>query len=814
MLSIARALEINFHEAGGDHRQQLLAALESRQMLIVLDNFEQLISVESAQLLLEIIAEAPEVKLLVTTRVGLNLGIERQFPLGGMSIPKMPGEQVDPEVVETFSAVRLFVERARRIDPKFTINSQNLKAVVHICSKVQGMPLGIELAAAWLDVLSPQEIAVEIEHAAEFLESELHDLPMRQRGLRAVFDSTWELLAPPEREAFKALSIFRNGFTRQAAQAVAGASLRDLAVLVNKSLLGREATGRYQVHELLRQFGAEQLRSDEAGMEAAYERFAEFFTRLLHTQGELLKTAEQSAAFQTIEDDFENIRLAWSWAVEHCQVARLEQSLMGLFLYYELRFSHDELQNDLEAAIHHLEAAPSPDEAERRTLAKLLTFRRHAYRDASSNQALEWQQRALDLRNSLSPDSQMGVWFTYLIGISPYYADIASRLDHPEAIRLLNENLVYLRQQDDRWGCAQTLRQLGFRYEILGEVESAWQAYSEAADLFRAYGDQVQLAWCLDDLGGMAVGRNDYVLADALVSQAQEIFETLGIQTRLASILYDRGRYQEAMGNYSQALQYFQQGLDISTRLGMRLFIPHILSTASYTALRLGDTRLARQMRERSLAAAEENQDAAGLIWGKWELGEIERVEGNLAAARQLYDESWRLFEPTRQSNIAAFYQRGLGDIALAQGDYRDAHRCFSLSLELAQQTYHTWSVAYALSGLGRAEVGSGDWEAAQGHFREAVQKAAQTGSRGLIMAALAGLVELYATQGEEERAVELATFVIEQPATWQEFRQRVEGMLQKCMARLPAAAVGVAQAKARKMDLETLLINLGPDSD
>jgi len=400
----------------------------------------------------------------------------------------------------------------------------------------------------------------------------------------------------------------------------------------------------------------------------------------------------------------------------------------------------------------------------------------------------------------------MGVWFTYLVGISALTANIATIFEHSEAIRLLDENLAYLRRQEDSWGCALTLRQLGVRFEILGQIDFAEQSYQEAASLFRSCGDQIQLAWCLDDLGGIAVGRNDYAQADALVSQAQEIFEALGEQANLASILYDRARYLEAHGKYSQALQYFQQSLDLCSKLGMRLFVPHIQSAASYTALRLGDFDLARQLRKRSLAISVENQDPAGIIWGKWELGEIERVEGNLADARQLYEESLKLFELSPQSNIMVFYQRSLGDLAQAQGDYVEAQRRFMQSLELAQQAYHTWSVSYALSGLGRAEIGLGDWEAAREHFRVALQKAIQAGARGLIMIALSGLAELATAQGVEARAVELATFVVGQAETWQEYRQRTSKILQDSISRLPEEAVLNAQAKARAWDLETLL--------
>jgi predicted ATPase/class 3 adenylate cyclase/Tfp pilus assembly protein PilF len=783
--SFARALQLTFHQSGGDHRQQLLAALQPRQLLAVLDNFEHLIGDDALQLLLDITAQAPGVKLLVTTRMGLNLGVEWQYPLGGMTLPEGGADPGDPSAVETFSAVRLFVDRARRIDPHFAIDRHNLLAVLQICRKVQGMPLGIELAAAWLDVLTPQEIAAELDRGSTFLDSEVHDLPLRQRGLRAVFDSTWALLAPPESEAFQALSVFRGGFTRQAAQAVAGASLREMAALVNKSLLSRDAQGRYEAHELLRQFAAEQLAADPAEQQAALDRLAGYFTGLLAEYTPRLQSQGQRAAFEELEADFDNIRLAWSWAAEHCQVDRLEQALLGLFLYCDVRFLPDELQNGIETAVRILETADSLDEREQRALAHLLAFRRHTYRGASSSQSVDWQCRALELRQALSPADQMGVWFTYLVGISPYNAHIADCLQHPEALRLLQENLVHLRRQGDDWGCALTLRQMGIRHEILGDPEQARQAYQEAASLYRSCGDQIHLAWCLIDLGGIAFRRHDYPQAEAWLRQAEQIFETLGEPANISNIQVEHGKYLEAMGEYAQALEYFHRSLDTSTTLGLRLVVPHILSAASYTALRLGDFEQARQLRQRSLAQAAENQDITGLIWGKWELGEIERLQGNLSTARQLYEESMLQYALNPHSILPVFYHRGLGDIALAEGDYAEARRRFSTSLELARQDYHTWSVAYALSGLGRAETGLGNYTAADQYFQEALQAAEETGARGLVLVPLTGLAGLHAARGEHERAVELATQVVEQPAAWWEYRNLANDILQRSLPHL-----------------------------
>ncbi|MBP1694773.1 MAG: hypothetical protein H6Q37_2656, partial [Chloroflexi bacterium] len=201
----------------------------------------------------------------------------------------------------------------------------------------------------------------------------------------------------------------------------------------------------------------------------------------------------------------------------------------------------------------------------------------------------------------------------------------------------------------------------------------------------------------------------------------------------------------------------------------------------------------------------------AGLVWGKWELGEIERVEGNLETARRLYDESLELFEHSRTANLHTFYERGLGDIAEMQGLYFEALQHFQKSLEFAQHDSHRWAICYALSGLGRAAIGLEDYTAAQQYFGQAIDLFDH--NQGMLMIAVSGLAELSAARGEYEQAAEIATFVIEQPATWQEFRDRATRVLLRCISHLPAASVANVQAKARSLEIEVLLATHDQDA-
>ncbi|HET8630434.1 MAG TPA: BTAD domain-containing putative transcriptional regulator [Thermomicrobiales bacterium] len=254
-----------------DPQEHLLDALGEREALLVLDNFEHLL--DGASLVAAILARAPDVKVLVTSRERLALGEEWVFPVEGLAVP---GED-EAGAPDDYDAVRLFVERARKVQAGFALGAAERPAVARICRLVGGMPLAIELAAAWAAALPCAEIAREIEAGLDVLATPRRDVPERHRTVRAVFDHSWALLTEHQRDVFAALSAFRGGFERPAAEAAAGASLFTLAALVGKSFLCLTPAGRYEVHELLRQYGATQLGASAAGWRLAHDRHCDYY---------------------------------------------------------------------------------------------------------------------------------------------------------------------------------------------------------------------------------------------------------------------------------------------------------------------------------------------------------------------------------------------------------------------------------------------------------------------------------------------------------------------------------------------------------
>jgi predicted ATPase len=218
----------------------------------------------------------------------------------------------------------LFVQQARRVQAGFTLTEEDAPCVARICQLVEGVPLGIELAASWVRVLSCREIVTEIEKSLDFLTSAWQNVPERHRSVRAVFDYSWNLLSPAEQTAFRQLSVFRAGFQREAAAQVVGVSLPLLAGLVDKSLLRRSAEGRYEIHDLLRQYAAEKLEVDPAEAAQIRDAHCRYFAELLSEHRSQLQGEDLPAALSVLDAERENVRAAWDWAVSQRRARELD----------------------------------------------------------------------------------------------------------------------------------------------------------------------------------------------------------------------------------------------------------------------------------------------------------------------------------------------------------------------------------------------------------------------------------------------------------------------------------------------------------
>ena len=314
-----------------DVKTQLLAYVTNKCQLLVFDNFEHLLG--GASIITGILQAAPQVRVMITSRAKLNVTGETVFTLAGL-------ETTWDSPTEAFqvSGVQLFIDAARRVRPRFVLEPSDLDSLAKILHLTAGLPLGILLAAAWVDMLPVNEIASEIAKNLDFLETDIRDVPDRHRSLRAAFDYSWALLSPDERKTFLALSVFRGGFSREAAQAVTGGSLRGLSILVNKSLvMASPETRRYALHELLRQYAEAELRQDPRFNTQVSEAHAAFYARLMEESFTLFTRSDQPGALRIVEQDLDNVRSAWRHYLATGDAAAARPFVEGLYYLYEMR---------------------------------------------------------------------------------------------------------------------------------------------------------------------------------------------------------------------------------------------------------------------------------------------------------------------------------------------------------------------------------------------------------------------------------------------------------------------------------------------
>jgi len=473
--AIAEALGFQFY-SGDNPKQQLLDYLCEQTWLLLLDNFEHLL--DGAPLLSEILAAAPAIHLLVTSRERLNLIEEWVLDISGLAYPIDDSESA----LQDFSAVELFVQHARRASVGFTLTDTSRPAVIRVCRLVDGMPLGIELAASRLRVLSCEAIADEIERSLDILETPARNVESRHRTMRAAFEPTWNRLSADERDVFMRLSVFRGGFTREAAQIVADASLRALSALVDKSLLRVSEGGRYELHELLRQYAEEQLHPS-GKVEAVHDAHSLYYADFLHQRLEDMKGRRQLAALAEIAVDFENVRAAWMWAVDHKSINIIYKMVEGLWLFCDLygrpverlalfRYAEQQFANDLRP--------------EQERLWGQLAARAFDERDTDETpleSAFQIARRCGDL-------AEIGRC------LEIFAATAYNRQDYVGAKQLAEESLALYRQLGDPYYQAWILMQLQSWSYQEGLVD--FQRFGfEAYRLRHQIGDRIGVAWSL-----------------------------------------------------------------------------------------------------------------------------------------------------------------------------------------------------------------------------------------------------------------------------------------------------------------------------
>jgi len=564
---------------------QLLSHLRRRQLLLVMDNFEHLLS--DVDVVAKILQAAPNVKVLATSRENLMLQGETVLNITGMSFPdkKMSTD------LQARDAIELFLHSIRRIRPEFKPDEDDLRQLTHICRLVGGMPLAIELAAGWTNVLSPEELASEIQRGLDILTSEIRDVPERHHSMRAVFDQSWSLLDQPEREAFMCLSVFRGGFTREAGQSVTGASLQTLAGLVNKSLLRHDpVSNRFEIHELLRQYAQEQLEKTPKDSVSSIEAHASYFANFMDQRWEHLRDHRQKAALTEIDADLENIRTAWRYRVGQANPSQMRMFINSFWLVYWFHGWNHGGEELFREAVNALSSKHTDEKSE---YVKALALAHQGFFKTwlgFADQGYELAKEGVDILERLDHPFEL----TLALGSLNLAADFLTRYAEAEAVARKMLNIA--NQQNDKWLLGYTL----YKVSVANPP------------------------------------KHDHAEMRRLAQASMNLFEELGEAMVLISPLVTLGHAVFALGEHERARQIYLRCLNTSEEIGYRWGIANACKYLGQMALALHETVEAETYLLRSLKIADETgsgRDQANLLC---DLARVRMAENQLEGAVEL----------------------------------------------------------------------------------------------------------------------------------------------------------------------------------
>ena len=665
--AIADALRLP-RSARSEPLEQVLQALAGRPALLALDNFEHLAET-GASIVRTLLERAPALLCLVTSRQRLDLEGEQEFPVQPLPTPVRPGP---PERLLEYASVQLFVDRAQKVRPEFRVTVRNAGSVAALCHYLEGIPLAIELAAAWVSTLTPTQMLERQSNRFGWLESRRKDVTERHRSLRAAIDWSYRLLTPELQRFFAQLSVFRGGCTLEAAGQVTGyreqgtgegqegvarqsrshkaqesifpgtcnlspvtpplfpmtsnQALDYLTQLQERSLVAAEEYDeemRFRMLETLREYAAERLDTQERGV--LQRGHLQYFLALAEEAAPNLSKPEQAMWLDRLGAEYDNLRAALAWALENDAAAGLRLGL-ALYPFWEVRSLFVE--------------------------------------------GCAWWERLL-AKSDVAPPKLRAKALHCLATL------LWSLGDYAQAHALFEESLTLKRNAGDIWDLAKTLNNLGLVVLDQGDYTAANALFEECLTLCRNIGNREGIANALGNQGNIANIRGDYAAARRFMEESLAIKREIGHQWGIALSLSNLGGVLCRQGDYTGARALFEESLAIRRELGDRHGIGSALNNLGIVALEQGDYETARPLFEESLATKKELGDKQGMANALTNLGIVAREEGDYAAARAFLAEGLAIRHAIGNVHGIVLSLYALGRLATAQGEAEQAARLF-----------------------------------------------------------------------------------------------------------------------------------------
>jgi predicted ATPase/DNA-binding XRE family transcriptional regulator len=640
--AIAEALGFAFFGQDPPKRQLVnhLRRVE-RTLLLVLDNLEQLLAhatsaaepseADTTKFLADVLAVAPNVKWLVTSRERLNLQSEWVFEVQGLPVP--PQSQAGE--LENYSAVELFLRCARRAQQRFTLKPADGPHLAHICRLVDGMPLGIELAATWVRTLSCAEIAHELTRNLDFLATTARDVPQRHRSLRAVFDHSWQWLTDEERTVLGQLSVFRGGFSRAAAAQVAGATLMVLSALLDKSLVRRASTQaeRYELHELIRQYAAAKLAT--AVQHDTQARHSSYYLDWLAQRDASLRSNRQKDVLLELTTELDNLHAAWDWAAAQRQSVRLYQAAPTLWYLWELRSSYAEAETIFRHAVETLQVSGETDESEQlsQQIALYALTAHRAFFSFRLGKSAEAYATLLEcvVRLRAYPDSAALSYTLWYLGVVCW---LLGRL--AEANETLRECLALARTKGERWYEMLSGYYLGLAVHEQGSYHEAQRCLSEALALARQLGDMRMISYGLNFLCRTKRALGAHAEVEALLREGLTLARELDDRYGIAMSLHGLAQTAHIQGRLNEAHTMFVESSAMFKAIGDPWSLARILYHRGLNSLSLDDSADAQICFHTALQVATEGNFMPPALNALTGLALVQAKQGDEAKALEL----------------------------------------------------------------------------------------------------------------------------------------------------------------------------------
>ncbi|MFN3980251.1 MAG: ATP-binding protein [Caldilinea sp.] len=681
VFAVASVFSLPFQQMDSTPLAVLIDFLRAKRLLLILDNFEHLLG--GAPFVLELLANAPSVYILVTSRAPLDCQAEQLLVLQGLPVPT--SGEVD---ALDFASIQLFVERARQQDPHFYVDQQTLREISELAALVHGNPLAMELAARWIRHLSVAELAAAFRREdCILLSTRQQDVPPRHRSMGAVFETSWRLLSLEAQRSLAKLTVFRGAFSRQAALAVTQDSVDQLQELVNHSLLHivQEFTGRkrYVLHELLRQFAASKLAALEKmqpGLEAEIRRrHSDYYLGLAPKRADALYSRDMNLVAEEMQAVFDNIRAAWEWALQEPSMSALIQAIAGLQAFYHVRslYQEGEAMFDRAAAVLSATALPSSEavsvilelQLARAFFLNLL----HRYKDAAEVahkvlRACEEQHTAASLTAVAQAEWGVAISLQGLHDAARQKLEKAAQIAHQ-----LDLPLVEARALHAMFRCLLPV----------GEIEQANSVLEQALHLYQRTGNRLGESFVLRSLGYVAHFQSEDEQALHFWEQAVSIYQELGDQPRLISIWQHLGDAYAALGNLGRAHQYYTAAYTSREEVHDPRHAAHTADGFARLLIRLGRYVEARQLSQQALAELRQLGDQVGVIEALCTLGMAELQMGNAAAALARHQEALQLSHTSNAQIYEGSILFGIGCAFAAMGRCDEALAAYRQALNL-----------------------------------------------------------------------------------------------------------------------------------